>query len=194
MEPSDIRDDIASARRGERDALDRVLTALQSRLRTAAANKIGTPLRRKMATSDLLQSTYVDVVRSIQSFEGDDPDTLVAWITRIMENNVRDRLRFYGRQRRSPEVDHEDVPDVAAGDATPSFEAMQLEHLSAVGKVLAEMPEAQRQIIQLRAFEGRDYDEIAAMLGRTPGALRMLLSRARALLTLKLDRLLDEEA
>ena len=90
MEPSDIRDDIASARRGERDALDRVLTALQSRLRTAAANKIGTPLRRKMATSDLLQSTYVDVVRSIQSFEGDDPDTLVAWITRIMENNVRD--------------------------------------------------------------------------------------------------------
>ena len=56
------------------------------------------------------------------------------------------------------------------------------------------MPEDQRQIIQLRAFEGRDYDEIAAMLGRTPGALRMLLSRARALLTLKLDRLLDEEA
>ena len=190
MEPAQIRADIARARRGERDALDRVLTAVQSRLRAAASSRLGGPLRARMATSDLLQTTYVDVVRSIGEFRGDDPDTLVAWISRIMENNLRDRVRFYGRQRRAAEEDRE-TPDVAAGGHSPSAEAVQVEKLAAVGKALAQLPEDQRQIIQLRLIEGRDYDEIAKTLGRSQGALRMLLSRARAALTMRLDRIID---
>jgi len=142
-----------------------------------------------MATSDLLQSTYVDVVRSIKDFQGDDEPQLVAWVTRIMENNLRDRARFYGRQRRNPEVDSEEAPEPAGHDATPSVEAMQVENIAAVGRALAELPEEQRQIMQLRLIEGREYEEIAAMLGRSVGSLRMLLSRARASLTVRLDRL-----
>lgn len=191
MENDEIRADIARARRGEREALDRVLTAVQSRLRAAASSRLGGPLRARMATSDLLQTTYVDVVRSIGEFRGDDADTLVAWISRIMENNLRDRVRFYSRQRRSAEEKHASPPELAADGRTPSVEAMQVENLAAVGKALAELPEEQRKIIQLRLIEGREYDEIAATLGKSPGALRMLLSRARAALTLRLDRIID---
>ncbi|MCA8952689.1 MAG: sigma-70 family RNA polymerase sigma factor [Planctomycetes bacterium] len=184
----DLRADIARARRGERDALDRVLTAIQTRLLAAASNRLGGALRARMATSDLLQTTYVDVVRSIGEFRGDDPDTFVAWISRIMENNLRDRARFYSRQRRAAEQDREAPPELPATDRSPSAAAMQIENLAAVGRALAELPGDQRRIIQLRLIEGRDYDEIGALLGRSPGALRMLLSRARAALTLRLDQ------
>ncbi|MCA8963506.1 MAG: sigma-70 family RNA polymerase sigma factor [Planctomycetes bacterium] len=192
MPPDDIRDDIAQARRGDRPALDRVLSALQARLRAAATNRLGGPLRAKMATSDLLQTTYVDVVRSIGEFRGEDPESFVAWIMRIMENNLRDRLRFYGRQRRAPEEQLDQPLDGPDKGPTPSVEAMQVEHLAAVGKALAELPEDQRRVLQMRVFERREYDDIAAAMGRSQGALRMLLSRARATLTMRLDQLLDE--
>ncbi|MCR9245562.1 MAG: sigma-70 family RNA polymerase sigma factor [bacterium] len=187
MSDEDIRADIARARRRDRDALDRVLTALQSRLRAAAASRLGGQLRARMGTSDLLQTTYVDVVRSITEFRGDDPDTFVAWIARIMENNLRDRARFFGRQRRKGDQAADSPPDAVPGGSTPSFEAMQLESLAAVGKAIASLPEDQREIIRMRLIEERDYEDIAAATGRSPGALRMLMSRARAALTLRLD-------
>ncbi|MFK7742347.1 MAG: RNA polymerase sigma factor [Planctomycetota bacterium] len=188
----ELRADIARARRGETDALDRVLVSMEARLRSAAAHKLGAPLRAKMATSDLLQSTYVDVVRSIKSFEGDDPETLVAWITRIMENNVRDRLRFFGRQRRAAEIDQTEPPEVPSEGPTPSFEVMKVEHLAVVGKVLSEMPEEFRRIIQLRQFEQREYEEIATLMGKSTGALRMMLSRAMAMLMTRVDKAIGD--
>ena len=130
MQPDPLHDDIQQARRGDRDALNRVLTAIQSRLRAAASSRLGVPLRAKMATSDLLQSTYVDVVRSIKDFAGDDAQTLVAWVTRIMENNLRDRLRFYGRQRRSPEVDQGEQPEVPGDINTPSVAVRPSRHVT----------------------------------------------------------------
>lgn len=187
-----FRKDILLARQGDGDALNRVLTALQTRLRIAAAQRLGPPLRAKMATSDLLQSTYIDVVRSIKDFQGEDAPQLVAWITRIMENNLRDRARFYRRQRRNPEVVADEQPEAAGSVPTPSAEAMQVENLAAVVEALAELPEEQRQIMQLRVIEGRDYEEIAEQLGRSVGSLRMLLSRARAALAIRLERMLGD--
>jgi RNA polymerase sigma-70 factor, ECF subfamily len=189
---SSFHEDIHLARQGGREALDRVLTTIQARMRSAAENRIGTPLRAKMATSDLLQSTYVDVVRSIKDFEGNNERQLMAWVTKIMDNNLRDRLRFYNRQRRNSELNATPEKEMAGRDATPSFEAMQIESLTAVGRALSSLPDDQRQIMQLRVIEGREYEEIAKLLDKSVGSLRMLLSRARAALTVRLDQMINE--
>ncbi|MFO1076307.1 MAG: sigma-70 family RNA polymerase sigma factor [Planctomycetota bacterium] len=193
-EEPEIRNDIASARRGDQEALQRILVAVQSRLRTAASHRLAGPLRAKMGTSDLVQSSYLTIVERISEFRGEDTATFVAWVTRIMENNLRDRLRYYGRQRRAPEGSQDETFDAVADMPTPSAGVMRAEEHAVFHKALASLPDEQRQIIQLRLIEGREYDEIAGMLGRSPGALRMLLSRARAALTLRVDRLLDDRA
>ncbi|WP_242134882.1 RNA polymerase sigma factor [Aestuariivivens marinum] len=48
-----------------------------------------------------------------------------------------------------------------------------------VGKIIEELPEQQRLIIQLRDIEEYDFDEIADMLGMNNTAVRVNLSRAR---------------
>ncbi|WP_242132003.1 RNA polymerase sigma factor [Aestuariivivens marinum] len=48
-----------------------------------------------------------------------------------------------------------------------------------VGKIIEELPEQQRLIIQLRDIEEYDFDEIADMLGINNTAVRVNLSRAR---------------
>lgn len=55
-----------------------------------------------------------------------------------------------------------------------------------VGKIIQELPEQQRMIIQLRDIEQYDYDEIAEMLDMNQTAIRVALSRARKTIREKL--------
>lgn len=48
-----------------------------------------------------------------------------------------------------------------------------------VEKIMAELPEQQKMVLQLRDVEEYDYDEIAVMLDMQPTAIRVALSRAR---------------
>lgn len=195
MDQEALRAALKSARSGDRTALDGVLESVQARLRAVATAKLSRLLRGRMRTSDLLQSTYLDVVRSIDRFRGDDEQTFVVWVTRIMENNIRDKVRFYDRaKRKQPGADVvEAEEDAPAPGLSPSRRAIQVEDLLVVSHALNALSEDQRQVIELRMIEGLDYPEIARKLGRKEGAVRMLLSRARAALALEMDRLADEK-
>lgn len=48
-----------------------------------------------------------------------------------------------------------------------------------VQKIMEELPEQQKMVLQLRDVEEYDYDEIAEMLEMKPTAVRVALSRAR---------------
>jgi RNA polymerase sigma-70 factor (ECF subfamily) len=51
--------------------------------------------------------------------------------------------------------------------------------LSWVGKMLEQLPEQQRMILQLRDIEAYEFDEIAEIMDMNPTAIRVALSRAR---------------
>lgn len=51
--------------------------------------------------------------------------------------------------------------------------------LSWVEKIMKELPEQQKMVLQLRDVEEYEYDEIAVMLDMQPTAIRVALSRAR---------------
>ncbi|TPV33772.1 RNA polymerase sigma factor [Paucihalobacter ruber] len=51
--------------------------------------------------------------------------------------------------------------------------------LSWVGKMLEQLPEQQKMILQLRDIEAYEFDEIAEIMEMNPTAIRVALSRAR---------------
>ncbi len=51
--------------------------------------------------------------------------------------------------------------------------------ISWVEKIMDELPEQQKMVLQLRDVEEYDFDEISEMLGMQPTAVRVALSRAR---------------
>ncbi|WP_298551008.1 RNA polymerase sigma factor [uncultured Algibacter sp.] len=55
-----------------------------------------------------------------------------------------------------------------------------------VAKIIADLPEQQKMIIQLRDIEDYDFDEIAKMLDMNNTAVRVALSRARKTIREKL--------
>jgi RNA polymerase sigma-70 factor (ECF subfamily) len=184
-------DDVRRARQGDREAITRLLARHQVRLARLAEQRLGSLLRRKLRVSDVLQSTFVDVMRSLQGFPGQTGDEFEAWVVRILENNIRDKARFFARERRRSEVelDLSALTDRASPDsAGPEARLAALDDLQRVSVAIDRLPEEHRQVILRRFVDEADYETIARETGRSPGAARVLVHRARAALLLEIDR------
>jgi RNA polymerase sigma factor (sigma-70 family) len=119
---------------------------------------------------DVVQQTFVNAFRAMQS--DDTALRLRPWLYRIAHNLAVNALR--DRSRMVEEL-HEDIDGVEPPDHA-------LERRQGLREVLAavkSLPDRQRSALVLREMEGRSYDEIAAELGVSGGAVRQLLSRAR---------------
>ena len=97
-----------------------------------------------------------------------------AWLTRVLINNCRSRLRSPWRQRTTPLWDSLPAPGPE--------ERAELEELW-------QLPPEDRTALHLFYYEGLSTAEIAALTGRREGAVRSRLTRARG----RLRRLLEGE-
>jgi RNA polymerase sigma-70 factor (ECF subfamily) len=119
-----------------------------------------------------LHDLFVGLPEAIRKFEG--RGSLEGWLKRVLVRLVLMRQRA---QRRRREVAFDDqTPDRAASRATDESGTLDLE------RVLAELPDDLRAVLVLRETEGYSHKEIGVMLGITPGASRVRLSRAIKLL------------
>lgn len=123
---------------------------------------------------DISQEAFVRMIRGMASC---DPERgFRPWFDRVVVNLSIDYLR---KQRGNPAVSIEFVAEPSTkgddpGDASVRDEARRLVH-----KVLGELPPRHRTVLVMRDIEGMECDEIAMVLGKSPGTVRWRLSRAR---------------
>ena len=84
MDPAEFEDCLRRARRGHREALDCALDAIRERLHSAARRGLTGRLRQHMETADILQTTYLDIVRGIEGFRGADQESFAAWVGTVL--------------------------------------------------------------------------------------------------------------
>jgi RNA polymerase sigma-70 factor (ECF subfamily) len=66
----------------------------------------------------------------------------------------------------------------AACPRTPSGQAIAKEQAAALARALDRLPDDYRQVLRLRYEEGRPFEEIAALMGRSANAVGKLFARA----------------
>jgi RNA polymerase sigma factor (sigma-70 family) len=106
------------------------------------------------------------------------------WLHAIAHNSA---LAIVAGRRAGGEYREHDVIIGAESDR------LRREHLDALVTALASLPARQRRALVMRELEGRSYDEIAARLGASNGAVRQLLNRARASIRERLGALIPVE-
>jgi len=114
---------------------------------------------------DLIQETLFRAFRRVESWRGGA--SFRSWLLAIGSNLLRDQVR----KRRGKLVSLEDR-EIADG-ADPHADLAAVETGDRVREGLTRLPRLQREVFILRAQEGSDYGEIAAVLGTTPGAARV---------------------
>lgn len=124
---------------------------------------------------DLLGEVFVQLVRNIGSFEGTESE-FRSWVFMVARNRLVDEWRRAGRYR-ADAAEHETlVALTGSGDA----EEDALRRLSdqRVLAILGKLTRDQRDVIFLRYFARLTVEEAAGVMGKRPGAVKMLQSRA----------------
>lgn len=142
-------------------------------------------LRRSHASKedaeDIVQNSFIKMYRNINDF--DTTLTFSSWAYRITHNELID---WYRKQKTRPQLivgdGDEDVFASIAGDFDIEKSAIQNETKHEIEKVIKTLDEKYQEIIFLRFFEDKSYEEIADILKIPAGTVAIRLSRAKKIL------------
>ncbi len=131
------------------------------------------------AAQELCSDTFFKALISCS----DDCPSIRYWLLRVCKNCWIDRWR---KERRNVGSVNETLP---AKDCDPLEHILQKEERIALYRAILQLPPESREAILLFYFYGFKTEQIAQLCGRTSGATRTLLYRAR----LQLREQLKEE-
>ena len=157
-----------------RDA-DALLTAAYQAHRDEIFSFLARTMRDDGEAEDLLQDTFLRLSREARA--GRVPDQLRAWLYRVATNLAMSRFRRRGVAARWLERFKAAARDPQSAES-PEAHFVGRERFHEMERALAVLPGDARTALLLagQGFSGR---EIARSLGRTDGATRTLMSRAR---------------
>lgn len=172
---------LARARTGEQEALGWLWREHHSALlRYLSAQDPG-------AGEDIASETWVGVARTLHDFEGDQDD-FRCWLFTIARRRLADHRRSAGRHVA------DSLGDLVAANLAGSndTEGLVLERASteAALALIGTLPTDQAQAVLLRVVVGLSVDQVARVMERTPGSVRVLAHRGLRCLA----RALQEQA
>ena len=126
------------------------------------------------AAEDIAADTWVQVVRGLGGFRGDEA-AWRAWLFTTARRRLIDQART---RKRHPAEALEDV-SAAEMPRTPDAAQIALENLATESAIalLSQLPPPQAEVIMLRVVVGLDTDAVAELLGKTPGNIRVMAHR-----------------
>ena len=135
---------------------------------------------------DLTQEVFIQLHRKLGSFRGESQFT--TWLHRLTVNQVL--MHFRKRSVKSElTTDDGEMPDSVDPD-TLNPEAMPIVDRISLETAIAQLPPGYRTAFVLHDVEGYEHEEIARILGCSPGTSKSQLHKAR----LKLRKLIQQRA
>jgi RNA polymerase sigma factor (sigma-70 family) len=149
---------VANALAGDPEAFAHLVERNRLHVEAVARRMVGEE------AEDLVQEALLRAYLGLSQLR--DPDRFGAWLCGIALNLAKMQIRRRRSETRLLAV-------VADGHAE------ERELLELVRDAVADLPQGSRDAVLMHYFDGLSCDEIAALLGSSPGAIRVRLHRAR---------------
>ena len=132
--------------------------------------------RAGVGVEDIQQETFTRVFRLLRTTEGvRHPERLGALVNSVCNNVLQEAFRSETRHPPLPE-EYSDPPD---STVNVEGELITRESQRRVRRVIGEMDEPERQLLQALFLDERERDEVCQRLGVSREYLRVLLHRAK---------------
>jgi RNA polymerase sigma-70 factor (ECF subfamily) len=186
---------IDEAKLGDKDALNRLFARYQNRVLRIVRLRLHPELREKlkMQSMDIVQEVFIAALRKLNEFEPTSKGAFLHWLSKIVENYIRDQIDYFSAQKRySPlkelsldetlKTDSESELRVSeiipSEDTSPSQYALRKEIKSAMDNLLLRLEDADREVIIQHKLEELTFKEIAQLHNKTEDAVRKQYQRA----------------
>ncbi len=161
------------AKRGDRQAFDRLLARFQERLRSTVEGWSRFQLGNNVEVDDVLQETFLRAFRSLEQFEWQGEDSFFRWLCgvakRALAQAIQDRRKSQGSA--SP-------PNAVASGVTQTTMSRRVERFDRLEEAIQSLTPEYREVLVLSRVEGLKANEIAARMNRSPNAVKHLIARA----------------
>jgi len=185
---NDLTDPLADdVRRGDAKALAAFLESRKPALLSFIERRLGAALRGKLEPTDLFQELAVKSLRELPqtNLEGKDP---FGWLCHLAEQCIVDGHRHFAAGKREcgreipgnmpvGEGSQDLAALLAASLTTPTQAVVRNERERRLAEAMATLPEEHREALRLRYVEGLPTKDVAARLGKSDVAIRVLLTR-----------------
>ncbi|MGE5670923.1 MAG: RNA polymerase sigma factor [Fibrobacterota bacterium] len=187
---------IALIREGDRIAFDRLIVKYQRKIITLCTRMLG----NETDGEDAAQDTFVKVYNNLASFGG--RSKFSTWLYTIALNTCKNSGASWWSMmwKKSVKLDrtvvdddgNESPRDLKDTKLMPSKDLERKRKMALLENAIAKLPKIHRELIILRDYEEKRYDEIAVIAGVSEGTVKSRLARARAALEVELKGVLDE--
>ncbi len=127
---------------------------------------------------DILQEVFIKVYRNLNEF--DDSLKFSSWIYRITHNQV---ISEYRKHKARPEIVTWETKDEFINNIVSDFDITQeveLDYLrKKIDSIFRQLKDEYREILILRFFEDKSYEEISDILKKPLGTVATLINRAK---------------
>lgn len=202
--PTHLRESLVllrSAKEGDPKAYETFMTRYFERVHRIVRARMGPKLRARQDSMDIAQDAMIRVIQGIDKFEPHSEGALIQWISKLVENQIRDAADYQGAQKRrlSREVPLKPSTEQQPGllsriqdltQKTPSQMVAIHEDILKLEQAFDRIGKG-KEVILLRNYAGMTFKEIGTELELSEDAARMQYVRAMDKLT---DALADQDA
>lgn len=173
------------------DADETALGALYDRWMRSLYSLVFHLLKDPDDAEDVVEETFWQAWRKASSYEP-SRGAVSTWLLTIGRRRALDRLRAKGRRREEPIEQASEVSGIAAATGDPSQAVESAERRAHVVAALQELPDEQREVLELGYFQGLSQSEIAQMTGQPLGTvktrMRLAIQKLREPLSIHRER------
>jgi RNA polymerase sigma-70 factor (ECF subfamily) len=173
MEDDAIGETLKAACRGDSAAFERLAAAHRPRLEALIRRRLGSKLRPRIETDDIVQETLLRALRSLSVYEDEGPGSFFRWLGGIANHVILEAAK---REKRDIILPLDAEP--AAAVISQSKATARDERFERLQRSLDGLSPDHRLVIVLARIERLPMKEVAVRMGRTPEAATQLLWRA----------------
>lgn len=186
---------INEAKLGNENALNTLFARYQNKVLRIVRLRLHPELREKlkMQSMDIVQEVFIAALRKLREFEPTSKGALLHWLSKIVENYIRDQIDYLSAQKRyaplkelsldeplrsdsGSEVKADEI--IPSKDTSPSQYASRKEIKGALDNLLLSLEDDDREIIILYKLEELTFKEIAQLINKTEDGVRKQYHRA----------------
>ncbi len=185
-------------RDGDEAAREELFDRHRDQIRRTIELRMAPRLRQRLDVSDMIQVTQLEAFRYLADYLRRRPMPFRLWLRKTAQRRMWDAWRRHTAAKRTGRAElalPEDSSVQLAGrlvdpGESPSEHADKAEQIQRVNRAMGRLPEADREILLMRVYEGLSNQEVAAVLGMNKEAA----SKRHARALVRLQKLVEAES
>lgn len=188
------KDFINQLKSGTSSAYEQLIDEFQQKIFTTCLSFVP----NKEDAEDIVQEVFIEVYKSIQNFKGDSK--LSTWLYRITTNKCLEFIRKRNAKKRFAlfqMIKGDDIPLDRTSFFTefnhPGILLENKESIEQIFKAINQLPDSQRVVFSLAKLDGKSYQEIVEITGKSMSSVESIMFRAKKSLQSQLENFYKNE-